>query len=313
MRGLLVVGQVAGSLVLLICAGMFVRKILEEPDITPGARGGHWLPRFGAPPATALVQFTIRTLLRSRQHRLIQSFFLGLAFTIVILYVKTPLAQRSLQDAGANPWRQANVPLLVSSMVMMWFAVIGTRVLFALPIDLRANWIFRMANRRGVPDCLKATRRSLCTLAVLPVCTIWAGVLFQLWPWQQAAAHLIVMGLLGTILVEICLHDFHKIPFTCSYLPGKANVYHLFFAYVLLFVPLLDKLAAWERNALQNPIWLALLIPALMTSVILVRCRTSAQAHAEEAELRFEELEPPAVLELGLRRDGTLPIDPASS
>jgi len=286
-----------------------LRKILEEPDITPGARGGRWLPRFGDPPRTAIVQFSIRTLFRSRQHRLIQSFFLGLAFTIVILYVKTPLAQRSLQDAfGANPWHQVNVPLLVSSMVMMWFAVIGTRVVFAMPTDLRANWVFRLANLRGVADCVKATRRSLFTLAVVPVCTIWAGVLFWLWPWRSAAAHLFVVGLLGTILVEICLHNFHKIPFTCSYLPGKANVYHLFFVYVLLFIPLLDKMASLERNAIQNPAWLVLLLPVLMISAILVRWRTSARAFAEDAELRFEEVESPTVLELGLHRDGTLPI-----
>ena len=122
-----------------------LRKIIEEPDITPGARGGRWLPPFGSPPLTAVAQFSIRTLLRSRQHRLILSFFLGLAFTIVILYVKTPLAQRNLLNTpGTDPWRQANVPLLVSSIVMMWFAVIGTRVVFAMPTELRANWIFRI-------------------------------------------------------------------------------------------------------------------------------------------------------------------------
>ena len=78
-----------------------LRKIIEEPDITPGARGGRWLPPFGRPPLTALVQFNIRTLFRSRQHRLIVSFFLGLAFTIVILYVKN--APGSEETTGTSP------------------------------------------------------------------------------------------------------------------------------------------------------------------------------------------------------------------
>ncbi len=72
---------------------------------------------------------------------------MGLAFAIVILYLKTPTVQEAFAAAGAgSPWHEANVPVLVSSIVMMWFAVIGMRpVVFAMPTDLRANWIFRMA------------------------------------------------------------------------------------------------------------------------------------------------------------------------
>lgn len=282
-----------------------LRKIIEEPDITPGARGGRWLPRFGDSPTTASVHFNIRTLLRSRQHRLILSFFSGLAFTIVILYVKTPMAQRNLLS-----WNQVNVPLLVSSIVTMWFAVIGTRVVFAMPTELRANWIFRVTNIGGVPDWLKATRRSLFTLAVAPVLAIWTGVLLSLWPWQPVAGHLVVLGLLGTILVEGSLYDFHKIPFTCSYLPGKANVYYLFFAYVMLSVALLDRAALLERNSFQSLARYSPVLLAMSALAVVARWRTWALSQSEGAELRFEELETPAVLELGLYRDGTLPVEP---
>jgi hypothetical protein len=278
-----------------------LRKIVEEPDIAPGARGGHWLPRFGDAAMTALVEFNIRTVFRSRQHRLILSFFLGLAFTIVVLYVKTPLAQNNLQGApNTNPWLQANVPLLVSSIVMMWFAVIGTRMVFAMPIELRANWIFRMTNVRGVQDCLSATRRSLLTLAVAPVWMIWAGVLLWLWPLRPAAEHLAVLGLLGAILVEACLHDFHKIPFTCSYLPGKANVYHLFFLYAMLSVYLLDRSATLELNSFRNTAQYTIVLMVMTIVAILMRRRTEMLARSDGQELRFEEDGDPAVIELGL-------------
>jgi hypothetical protein len=45
-----------------------LRKIVEEPDITTGFRRC-WLPRFGCSSETAIVQFSVRSLLRSRQHR----------------------------------------------------------------------------------------------------------------------------------------------------------------------------------------------------------------------------------------------------
>ena len=54
-----------------------LRKIVEAPDIAPGSRRGSWLPRFGNPLETAVVQFSIRTLLRSRQHRVILAFYWG--------------------------------------------------------------------------------------------------------------------------------------------------------------------------------------------------------------------------------------------
>jgi hypothetical protein len=299
----LVIAISGAGLAFLVSYFRTVRKIVEEPDIAPGARGEKWLPSFGEPPITAFVHFNIHSLFRSRQHRLIFSFFLGLAFTVVILYAKTSLAHTNLLDGTvADPWRQVNVPLLVSSIVMMWFAVIGVRVVFAMPTDLRANWIFRMSGVRGVEDCLRATRRSMFTLVVAPVLVIWAAVLFWIWPWRAAAGHLVALGLLGTILVEACLYNFHKIPFACSYLPGKANIYYLFFAYAMLSVYLLDRVARLERRALQDAGQYAIMLTGLIAAAILMRWRTVGMARSEGAELRFEELESPAVLELGLHR-----------
>jgi hypothetical protein len=297
----LAIAGLGTAVVFLLSYFRTLQRIIEEPDIAPGARGGRWLPHFGDRPVTALVQFNIRGLFRSRQHRLILSFFMGLAFTIVILYLKTPTVQEAFAAAGAgSPWHEANVPVLVSSIVMMCFAVIGMRVVFAMPTDLRANWIFRMAFGRGIPDCLKATRRTLFALAVLPVWLIWVVVLLHLWLRTSAVGHLIVLGLVGTILVEACLYNFHKIPFTCSYLPGKSNIYYLFFAYTMLSVYVLNGAARLERTALQNKNRYIVMLAVLTATAVLLRWRTASLAREDGAELRFEELEKPAVLELGL-------------
>jgi len=46
----------------------------------------------------------------------------------------------------------------------MGFAMIGTRVAFSIPLDLRGNWIFRVTGARRVPECLVAARaRSFCS------------------------------------------------------------------------------------------------------------------------------------------------------
>jgi hypothetical protein len=284
-----------------------LRKIVEEPDIAAGARGSFWLPRFGDAPLTAQVHFSLRSLWRSRQHRLILSFFLGIAFAVLVLYVKAPI-YRTQMVAGAEFWHQVNTPLLASSVVMMWFAVIGIRVAFAMPTDLRANWIFRVADVRGVPECLKATRRSIFAFAVVPVWMIWAAVLLRLWPWRPAMEHLVLLGLVGAILTEACLRGFHKIPFTCSYLPGKSNVYWLFFAYAFLSIFLLNSILSLERSALQHTTQYAIAVLAMSVAAIAARWRVEALSRSEAATLRFEEIEPPQLLELGLYRDGVIAI-----
>jgi hypothetical protein len=103
-----------------------LRKIVEEPDIVSGARGGTWLPRFGKAVDTAIVQFSLRALLRSRLHRIILAFYLGVGFALVIFLMKNSGAQVQAADAPAgDAWGQVNESLLAASIIMMGFAVIG--------------------------------------------------------------------------------------------------------------------------------------------------------------------------------------------
>ena len=43
------------------------------------------------------------------------------------------------------------MPLLLASVLMLAFWVAGTRAVFALRLELRANWIFRIIPIGGVP------------------------------------------------------------------------------------------------------------------------------------------------------------------
>ena len=137
-------------------------RIAEEPDIVPRFRRLRWLPRLGGPLETAIGQFSIRTLLRSRKHRLILAFYLGIGLALTILFVGLLAAVQQPEVASANNlWRHPNAGMLVSSVVMMFFGVLGTRVGFAMPLDLTANWIFRVTPVGGVTECLQANRRAL--------------------------------------------------------------------------------------------------------------------------------------------------------
>jgi hypothetical protein len=279
-----------------------LRKIVEEPDILPDSRGLNWSPRFGNSLETAIVLFSIRTLVRSRQHRVVLAFYLGIGFAIVLLFIKTPRAQQQLSTV--------NMTLLFSTVVMMCFCVVGTRVVFSMPLDLPANWIFRITEVRGMREYLAAIRRPLFVLAVAPVWAGSAALLLSIWPWRQAVAHFAVLALWGTMLAYLCLYDFQKIPFTCSYLPGKSNVHMVFLSSMAILLIIL-KGVEFERRALQDPASYAKVLLILFIAAICARWRTVAVEKSEDVELQFEEAPPAEVFVLGLYRDGVLPIEPA--
>jgi hypothetical protein len=58
---------------------------------------------------------------------------------------REPAAQQDLARSSLHP---ASLGFLISTIVMMSFAVVGVRVAFSLPISLPANWILRVTSSR---------------------------------------------------------------------------------------------------------------------------------------------------------------------
>jgi hypothetical protein len=279
-----------------------LRKIVEQPDILPGSRGGSWSARLGDNLQSAVLLFTARTLMRSRQHRLILSFYLGVGFTIALVLLNPTLA--SLKIAHISATEQTSVPFLAASILMVCVAAAAVRIVFAFPITLRANWIYRITETRSVALYTKALRRTFLLLVVAPVWTIFAVLFFTIWPWRLAAPHLLCLGLLGIILSELALYRFHKIPFACSYMPGKGNVqfgFWIFFA-LLALSPLVVG-TEWEM--LQRPATTAVLVLALCGAAIAARWRTTGSARTAES-MQFDETETEGILSLNLGSDGAL-------
>ena len=275
-----------------------LRRIIEEPDIASGTKRFGWLPRFGNPLQTAVVQFSIRTLLRSRQHRVVCAFYLGIGFAISTLYLRSQLAQRHLMMAST-----VNVPLVASSIIMILLWVVGTRVVFSIPLDLRANWIFRVTPIRGGLECLAARRRAMFVLAIAPALLCFVVLFLSLWHLRQAIAHLTLIGLFGAILAELCLRGIQKFPFTCSYLPGKSHFHITFLLCATLLVPTINRVALVERRALEDASVYSVLVLALGITLFAIRWHNANYATSEQGGVQFEDVPDPAVIPLGLQRD----------
>jgi hypothetical protein len=266
---------------LLLCYLRTMRKTVEEPDLMPGSQSSRWRFPFAGQLENAILKFSIRSLVRSRQHRVVLAFYLGVGFAIALFSIK--------QGGSLLAYPRALSPgFLVATFAMMSFAVIGLRSVFALPISLTANWVLRTTQLASSDRYIAATRRSLLLFAVLPVWLASAVTALAYRPLGQTAAHLLVLALLGTILAELNLLGFYKVPFTCSYLPGKSNVQLGFWAFILAFVPLTVVGAIREMRALPHPLSVAAIVLAL--AVIAGGLRFLNHLRSRSAVLYFEEV-----------------------
>lgn len=282
-----------------------VRQIVEEPDIVPGRAHVQWLPQFGGPVQTAVTQFSIRTMLRSRQHRLLLAFFTGVAFAVAIFFIKTPVAQQEIADVTTgNLWNEPVSPILASSVVVLGLWLLAVRIAISMPFEIGANWTFRVTPVRGQSHCLSARRRATLITGLLPALILLSSACWVMWPWRAALGHTLVLSLLGAIIAELCVIGPQKIPFTCTHLPGRTNIHVTFWLALGLLMKILDTGAEWERRALANPPQILAVVVWLGALALLVRWITSRSAAMHGSEPEFEAEPPDAIVSLRLDGDG---------
>ena len=285
--GVVVFGA-AGSL--LLCYMHAMKKTVEEPDLVPGADGSHWTPRFGSLLQTAIVLFSFRSLTRSRQHRVIFAFYLAVVFAIAISLLRGELSASAPIPLSPD--------LLISTLMMMSFAVFGLRSVFQLPISLTANWVLRITQLCSPAMYIAATRRSLLALAVVPVWIVSAFLSIPFRPFSHVVAHLAVLALYGWVLAELGLIGFYKVPFTCSYLPGKSNIQYVFWGVLVVLLVVVTAIAEFEQRAFTDPVRLIRLL--IVFSAVPVGLWAFNRHRAKSAVLYYEEVPSEVIMTLGL-------------
>jgi len=269
-----------------------MRRIVEEPDIAPAdrARNRSAVAALAArcmakPLDRAILLFTARTMARNRQQRFLLAAYAGAGFAISFSYVR-----QLTYSFGLGPLGRVTPQGLTVSLVLLLFTVVGARAVFALPVALRANWIFRLTAVHSPPAYFTAVRKSLLALAALPLWAVTAVIYLAIWPVRAAVGHLVVLAVAGVLLVDLSLHEFRKIPFTCSYLPGKANLKVKFGIYAGAFVFGLSIVAALEYVALRTPVRFLFFLAVALTVAWWAHRRWAEFAFLRHQSIQFEDL-----------------------
>jgi pimeloyl-ACP methyl ester carboxylesterase len=293
------------------------RRVVEEPDIVPGDRArppGRWTRWATSKWKTldrAILLFTARTLTRSRLHRNLLAVFGGLGLAISLTYAKALLYGNSQMYALARRygfhtphWYEPNTPLMAAGFILLILAVIGARAAFALPIALKANWIFRMTDVQSPKAYFAAVRKAMFTLVAAPVWIAAAIFYLGVWGGPEAVGHVLVLLCVGVVVVEWSLTGFRKMPFACSYVPGASNLRIRLPIYGAVFLAAVDIGTRTERSAFESAGRTALLGAILLALVYQARRRWIKFASGPWEQIRFDERPMTDVAPLDLSGDG---------
>ena len=267
-----------------------MKATIEAPDLVPGTGGLHWAARIGGSLRWAIAIFSYRSLARSRQHRVVFAFFMAVVASIGITCLR-----REIYAAGPE---KLTGDFLIPTLLMMSLTVLGVRAVFSLPVSLNANWILRTTQLRPTSKYISATRSTLLLFAVIPMLVVVALLALNYRPWEQVAGHLVLLALFGCAFVEFALVNFNKVPFTCSFMPGKANVQAVFWGAVVIWIMLTLLAGTVEISALQHLSKFFATAGLLLFVVAAVGIYNRIRARS--AELYFEDVAPEIVTTLNL-------------
>src|SRR5439155_13285788 len=169
------------------------------------------------PRRQAVMQFLVKALSRSRVHRLTLMAYGGAAVAIMINSLL--LAGVAKRWTGWRPMLQFAVlywPISISFIMLA-----GVRHAFRMPVDLRANWLFRTTENQGRREWMSAVERFVMGYVIAPIHLVTLPFAIVVLGWPVALRMTLLQALVSLSAFEFLFYSWQQFPLTCSYSPAK--------------------------------------------------------------------------------------------
>ena len=262
----------------------------------PAALADRFIPN---PRELAVFAFVAKTLGRSRQHRMVLTGFSAIAFAVIFESIVSLAFSGGYHAISAHTAALRQV-VISAPLALSLFVLCGFRYLFRLPVELRANWVFRMNEPGNRLILLAGVERFLLYCAVLPVALITMPFEMRFLGAMSGGVATLACLLSSLALMELLLMQSEKIPFTSSYLPGRQPLILTVVLYavaVILYVSILANVVNWCLHSTGSEV-------ALIVGLLAVwwKARTTRRDLRQFGQLEFEEIIEPAVQTLSIER-----------
>jgi hypothetical protein len=200
------------------------------------------------PVQSAVTGFTLRTMARSRTHLVLLAMYIGIGIALVLSTLIPVIVTHGIGVAFTP-----SAAMLSPSLILNFCVLCGVRVLFAIPAEIRANWVLRLnAPDHHVAEAIRGVRVALLLMVVAPLALAAGLAALALWGPRVAVVHAGFTGAAGVLLTDLLLVKLRKIPFTCTYRPGRSRARTLWPLYIAAFSVYSFGLANLEVIALHN-------------------------------------------------------------
>jgi hypothetical protein len=164
---------------------------------------------------------------------------------------------------GAKSWHEAalspdalSIPFILSFLV-----IVGLRLVFEIPAELRSNWIFQLMLDPDGRECEPLARRVILIL-VLPWLALGAFAPYVfLEGWLVAGLHTLLVTTWAMLLTKIVLIRFRKLPFTCTLPVFKQHSFVILLSIGFGFLLYGSSTPEFESSALAEPLRMLSLVP----------------------------------------------------
>jgi hypothetical protein len=282
----------------LISYRRYRKLIVEAPDPLATTSVRRWsLIRMLArtPRREAVMDFLAKTLARSRTHRLLWFVYVGAALAVVL---------NSSLINGALLTRSQGLHRALRFMVLFWplacsvIILNGFRHVLSIPSALRANWIFQITESQGRAEWMLAVERFVMAYAVAPIYLILFPVTIYVMGFSVALRMTGMQLLVSLSIFEALFHSWQKLPFTCSYEPGKRPLVGIVGGYIAVLCGLVPIISLLIATASQ--VWFVYPFYLLNFAGLYIWLRRRRREGWGEAKLLYEDL-PAIVTDLGIK------------
>jgi hypothetical protein len=241
----------------------------------------------------AVFHFYTLTLQGSAYHKMRVAAFTAVGVGVALIQILT-------QDLIGVPltgisWAMVSIPF---SMTI--FLLVGLRDAVNLPLSLPANWIFRQTERQQIRHYFSGLRKAVLFYNMLP---FFAGLfVFYAFLWGGLAAfyHVAFSFAVAVLMMEAAFFKWCKIPFACSYLPGKEKVQLFWLGYLALYLLVVNLLTWMDMKFLLAPTGYLYFFGMLLVIIAALRIY-QVRFFYKEISIQYEEEPPPVMIDLSYR------------
>jgi hypothetical protein len=198
------------------------------------------------PTQRAIYHFFGQTLSRSSIHRTRLFSYLAVSSGLALILLASTQFLRSRLTVDSKTL--LSVPLILS-----FFLLLGVRALANIPSSLEANWVFQMTERGPRRHYFSGFKKRILVSALLPLFVLVFAFSFYLWGWIIALLHFLFGLAASILLMEFLFFGYPKIPFGCTYVPGKAKLHLFWLIYVMAFIAYVSFLSSLETFLFRYP------------------------------------------------------------